>query len=74
MNTRTWAGSQPPEPLRAAAASRFGSDKPGAFAEVVAARCLGWLGARRGPKDALISGKPMAAELSAPLSPGDSHP
>ena len=33
--------------LRAAAASRFGSDKPGAFAEDLLAAALAWLGARR---------------------------
>lgn len=33
--------------LRAAAASRFGSDRPGAFLEDGVAAALGWLGARR---------------------------
>jgi uncharacterized membrane protein len=33
--------------LRAAAAQRFGSDRPGAVAEDAAAALLGWLGARR---------------------------
>jgi len=46
--------------MRASAARRFGSDKPGAFAEDAAAVLLGWLGARRAPKDALITAEPMA--------------
>jgi uncharacterized membrane protein len=46
--------------LRAAAARRFGSDKPGALAEDAAAVLLGWLGARRAPKDTLITAEPMA--------------
>jgi uncharacterized membrane protein len=33
--------------LRGVAAQRFGSDKPGAFAEDGLAALLGWLGARR---------------------------
>lgn len=33
--------------LRAAASRRFGSDRPGAFAEDAVAALLGWLGARR---------------------------
>ncbi|WP_433559967.1 hypothetical protein ACQPWY_18335 [Pseudonocardia xinjiangensis] len=47
--------------LRAAAARRFGSDKPGAFAEDAIATLLGWLGARRaGHRAALITAEPLA--------------
>jgi uncharacterized membrane protein len=47
--------------LRAAAARRFGSDKPGAFAEDALATLLGWLGSRRaGHQAALITAEPLA--------------
>jgi uncharacterized membrane protein len=47
--------------LRAASAHRFGSDKPGAFAEDALTALLGWFGARRPGRTAFVSAEPVSS-------------